>query len=62
VTAARQFRGPRASTLFPVLAYASAEGLFLLDDASLAFGFLCQPLPAGDQGKADRLSVLLNQD
>ena len=41
---ARQLRGPRASTLFPVLAYAAAEGLFLLDDASLAFGFLCEPL------------------
>jgi len=62
VTALRQLRGPRASDLFPVLAYAAAEGLFLLDDSSLAFGFLCEPLPAGDQGEADRLSVLLNQD
>ena len=62
MTALRQFRGPRASALFPVLAYAANERLFLLDDASLAFGFLCEPLPAGDQGEADRLSVLLNQD
>ena len=60
MSALRQFRGPRASDLFPVLAYATAEGLFLLDDASLAFGFLCQPLPAGDQGEVDRLSVLLS--
>jgi len=60
MTSLRQFRGPRASALFPVLAYAAAEGLFLLDDSSLAFGFLCQPLPAGDQGEADRLSVLLS--
>jgi conjugal transfer ATP-binding protein TraC len=62
VNGARQLRGPRANTLFPVLAYAAAEGLFLLDDASLAFGFLCEPLAAGDQGQAERLSVLLNQD
>ena len=62
MSALRQVRGPRASALFPVLAYAAAEGLFLLDEASLAFGFLCEPLPAGDQGEADRLSVLLNQD
>jgi conjugal transfer ATP-binding protein TraC len=62
MTALRQLRGPRASALFPALAYAAAEGLFLLDEASLAFGFLCEPLPAGDQGEADRLSVLLNQD
>jgi len=62
VSALRQFRGPRASDLFPGLAYAAAEGLFLLDDSSLAFGFLCEPLLAGDQGEADRLSVLLNQD
>jgi conjugal transfer ATP-binding protein TraC len=60
VTAPRQFRGARLSALLPVLAHAAAEGLFLLDDASLAFGFLCQPLPAGDQGEADRLSVLLS--
>jgi conjugal transfer ATP-binding protein TraC len=62
MSALRQFRGPRASTLFPVLAYAAAEVLFLLDDSSLASGFLCQLLPADDQGEADRLSVLLNQD
>lgn len=62
MTAPRQFRGPRASALFPVLAYTANEGLFLLDDLSLAFGFLCEPLPAADQGAAERLSVLLNQD
>ncbi len=62
MTTLRQFRGPRASALFPVLAYTATERLFLLDDSSLACGFLCEPLPAGDQGEADRLSVLLNQD
>jgi conjugal transfer ATP-binding protein TraC len=45
-----------------LLAYAPEAGLFLLDEASLAFGFVCEPLAAGDQGEADRLSVLLNQD
>jgi conjugal transfer ATP-binding protein TraC len=62
MSAWRQFRGPRASALFPLLAYAPEAGLFLLDEASLAFGFVCEPLAAGDQGEADRLSVLLNQD
>jgi conjugal transfer ATP-binding protein TraC len=62
MTALRQFRGARASALFPVLAFASEEGVFLLDDQSLGFGYLCEPLAAGDQGQAERLSVLLNQD
>lgn len=58
----RRLRADRARELFPVLAYAAAEGVFLLDDESLAFGFLCRPLASADQAQADRLSVLLNQD
>jgi conjugal transfer ATP-binding protein TraC len=62
MSAPRQFRGARLSALLPVLAHAAPEGLFLLDDSSLAFGFGCRPLPTADRGAADRLSVLLNQD
>jgi conjugal transfer ATP-binding protein TraC len=62
MTAAREFRGARASALFPVLAYDAADGLFFLDDQSLGFGFLCQPLAGAPDGAAERLSVLLNQD
>jgi conjugal transfer ATP-binding protein TraC len=62
MSALRQFRGARASALFAVLAFAAEEGVFLLDDQSLGFGYLCEPLAAGDQGQAERLSVLLNQD
>ncbi|MGE0383520.1 MAG: type IV secretion system protein TraC [Gammaproteobacteria bacterium] len=55
-------RQDRARTLFGTLAYAPEEGLFLLDDPALAFGFLCRPLAGADQGVADRLNVFLNQD
>ena len=58
----RQFRGDRANRLFPALAYDPDQGLFLLDDDSLAFGWLCQPMAGADQGTADRLSALVNQE
>ena len=58
----RQFRGERASTLFAPLAYDPGARLFLLDDESLGFGFVCQPLSGSDDAAADRLTVLLNQD
>lgn len=51
-----------ASRLFPVLAYAEEEGLFLLEDRSLGFGFLCEPLSGADPAVADRVNVLLNQE
>ena len=52
MTALRQLRGPRASALFPVLAYAAAEGLFLLDDASLARWDEIWPGPGGEAPEA----------
>ena len=58
----RHLTGSRASALFPTLAYDPDSHLFLLDDQSLAFGYLCEPLPAGDQSHADRLLVLGNLD
>jgi conjugal transfer ATP-binding protein TraC len=59
---ARQFTGQRAATLFPALACDPARQLFLLDDRSLGFGYLCEPLASGDRAQADRLSVLMNLD
>ena len=55
-------RHPRASRLFPVLAYDADDGLFLMEDRSLGFGFLCQPLSGADPAVADRVNVLLNQE
>lgn len=53
---------PRSSRLFSILAYDAEDGLFLAEDRSLAFGFLCQPLSGADPSVADRVNVLLNQD
>ena len=50
------------SRLFPTLAYAPEDGLFLLEDRSLGFGFLCDPLSGGDRAVSDRLNVFLNQE
>jgi conjugal transfer ATP-binding protein TraC len=58
----RHLTGSRANDLFPTLAYDADSHLFLLDDQSLAFGYVCEPLSAGDQSNADRLLVLANLD
>ncbi|MEN9680598.1 MAG: hypothetical protein RLZZ627_491 [Pseudomonadota bacterium] len=50
------------SRLFSALAYAPDEGLFLMEDRSLGFGFLCDPLSGGDRGVSDRVNVFLNQE
>ena len=52
----------RASQLFSILAYDAEDGLFLTEDRSLSFGFICQPLSGADPAVADRVNVLLNQD
>jgi len=52
----------RASQLFSILAYDADDGLFLGEDRSLGFGFLCQPLSGADPAVADRVNVLLNQE
>lgn len=55
-------RHHRASRLFSILAYDADDGLFLGEDRSLGFGFLCQPLSGADSAVADRVNVLLNQE
>jgi len=39
------YSGQRASELLPVLAYSDDEQLFFMEDQSVGFGFLCDPLP-----------------
>lgn len=56
------YQQPRASDLFDVLAYDPESALFIMEDRSLGFGFLCLPLAGGDQSLADRLNVFLNGD
>ena len=57
----RAVRAPLAQ-LFRVLAEDPDQGLFLLDDRSLGFGFICHPLSGVNSGLVDRLNVLLNQE
>ena len=50
---ARHYRGERASTLFSPLAFDAEAGLFLHDDESLGFGFLCTPLSGVEESTAE---------
>ncbi|MGH0003614.1 type IV secretion system protein TraC [Pseudovibrio ascidiaceicola] len=52
----------RASSLIPVLAYSETDQLFLMDDQTLGFTFMCQPIPAGDEKIQERVVGLINQD
>ena len=58
----RAYTQDRAAVLFSVLAYAEEEHLFYLEDPSLGFGFICDPLIGGDERAATRINVVLNQD
>ena len=58
----RKFGGEKAADLFSVLAYSEDDQIFLTDDNSIAFGFLCDPLEGTDQKAKDRINVLLNGD
>ena len=39
--------GPRAASLIAVAAFDADSWFFAMDDGSLGFGWLCQPLPGG---------------
>jgi len=62
VHAERVLHAERARRLFPVLAWEPRRDLFLLEDQSLAFGFVCDPLCGADAGLAARAGVLLAQE
>jgi conjugal transfer ATP-binding protein TraC len=59
---AKNLKREYASDLFPQLAYAEKENIFLLEPKSLGFGFICEPIYSMDGSTGDRLNVLLNQD
>jgi conjugal transfer ATP-binding protein TraC len=52
----------RASAVIPVLAYAEDEYAFLMDDKSIGFGFLCQPLNSSSEKIQERTVGMLNQE
>lgn len=56
------YAGDRAAKLFGLLAYTEENHLFLMEDPSLGFGFVCDPLVGGDERAATRINVVLNQD
>lgn len=50
-----------ASSLVPILAYDPDTSLYLNDDQTLGFAFLCEPLTFGDEKIQDRVTELFNQ-
>lgn len=55
-------RGERAADLFPVLGYSDDDRIFILDDTSLAYGFICYPLPGADETVNSRINNFLNSE
>jgi conjugal transfer ATP-binding protein TraC len=58
----KALKGEPAAQLLTPLGYDDESRLFYCADQSLAFGFVCRPLSAGDDKAADRLNVLLKDD
>ena len=54
-------REERAASIFPVLAYDESDHLFLCDDKTAGFGFICQPLTGADDKVAQQVTALLNE-
>lgn len=52
----------RAAGIIPVLAYSKDDYIFLMDDKSIGFGFLCQPLPSADDKLQKKVNGFLNQE
>lgn len=52
----------RAAGIVPVLAYDEESHIFLMDDLSLGFGFLCEPLSGADEKIQERVNGFLNQE
>ena len=49
----------RIASLIRLHAHDPERSLFFCDDGAIAFGFLCQPLPGGDDATEQRLRTLL---
>jgi conjugal transfer ATP-binding protein TraC len=52
----------RAAGVIPVLAYCEDKHAFLMDDQSIGFGFVCEPLCAADEKVQERVNGFLNQE
>jgi conjugal transfer ATP-binding protein TraC len=52
----------RASRLFPVLSFDENKSLFLCDDKSVGFGFVCQPLIGSNERVEQQINALLNEE
>lgn len=52
----------RASGIIPVLAYDEDEHVFLMDDHSIGFGFICDPLYGADEKLQERMNGFLGQE
>lgn len=52
----------RAAGVIPVLAYSEDDYAFLMDDKSIGFGFLCQPLSSATEKVQERTVGMLNQE
>lgn len=51
----------RASSIFPVLAYDEDGCMFLCDDKTIGFGFMCHPLTGADERIEQQVDALLNE-
>lgn len=52
----------QAANLFPTLAYSPDDHLFFMQDLSVGYAFLCEPLPGGDEKIQDRVTSFLNSE
>ncbi len=52
----------RAAGIIPVLAYDEDDHVFLMDDQSVGFGFMCEPLCGADEKVQERMNGFLNQE
>ena len=50
------------SSLSPVIAYDDASKIFFNDDKTIGFGFVCQPLPGGNEETEKQLQTFLALD
>ncbi|GAM71763.1 incF plasmid conjugative transfer pilus assembly protein traC [Vibrio sp. JCM 19236] len=57
-----KFKENESSRLFRPLAYDKGHQLFLCDDQTLAFSFLCQPVSGWDEQINSTLELMLSQD
>src|SRR5690606_21104782 len=52
----------RTAGIIPVLAYSEDDYAFLMDDKTVGFGFLCQPLNSATEKIQERTVGMLNQE